>query len=199
MGGELKWNEDLDATVRCYDCQKYPSSPECGIDCKILFHTVWQIFEETCSDSVKITSEDPSKLGAYAQLLGEYNINQNIPTFNDRKVYKQKGSNYCLYFHCDSWNVMKCSHLQTQTKPDCGRYIGSSDVVVKTCATFPGLTWSKDIQVVQMVKRERYLVITITKFVNHRLMKSNLVALSPRTTLRTILLVRIKRGLWRFL
>jgi len=135
VGGEWNWKEDLDATVRCYDCQKYPSSPEC----------------ETCSDNLNITSEDPSSLGLFAQYLGEYNINQNIPAFNNRKVYKQKGRDICLYFHCSSWQVYECSNLKNE--PNCLRYFGSSRVGVPTCANFPGLTWNKEVQVVPMANQ----------------------------------------------
>merc|ERR1712128_138086 len=119
-GGDVNdgWADDADATARCSDCALYPANSECI----------------TCCDSLSLTTA--ADLGGYAVFAGSYSLYSTTPSYNDQKVYKLDGQDYCLYFtDCGNWYVTDCSSVGS----GCGGYVWSSSGV--GCAHDSARTW----------------------------------------------------------
>merc|ERR1712179_354238 len=70
----------------------------------------------------------------YGVFAGTYAPYSTTPTYNDQKVYQLAGENYCLYFHCNRWNINSCGSIGS-----CGGFVWSSNA--PGCAHNSDFSW----------------------------------------------------------
>jgi len=106
---------------QCNDCNIHPEAEPCLTCCTTVELT-------GTSDGTFITS-------GYKTFAGSYTLYTSNPTLNDRNVYKQDGSDYCLYYSNNAWRIVDCSNVGS------GSYYVKSSATSKKCPHGGDLVW----------------------------------------------------------